>query len=73
MAWQECFRTPVEAEAHVVRGFLEAHGIPCVLENGRFAAQPLTFGALGEVRLLVPGDWLPTAAAMIRRRIGGRS
>ncbi|GIW43208.1 MAG: hypothetical protein KatS3mg077_0490 [Candidatus Binatia bacterium] len=72
MSWQVCFSTPIEAEAHVVRGFLESQGIPCVLTNRRFALQPLTFCALGEVEILVPEGWLPTARAMIRRRYRSR-
>ncbi|MCX8073626.1 MAG: DUF2007 domain-containing protein [Candidatus Binatia bacterium] len=68
MSWEVCFGTPIEAEAHLVKGFLEHQGIPCVLVNHRFALQPLTFCALGEVRVLVPEPWLATARAMIARR-----
>jgi|DewCreStandDraft_1066081.scaffolds.fasta_scaffold00974_8 hypothetical protein len=68
MSWEVCFETPIEAEAHLVKGFLEHQGIPCVLSSRRFALQPLTFCALGAVQLLVPDAWLPTARAMIARR-----
>ena len=66
--WEECYATPVEAEAHVVKGFLEHYGVPCVLHSNRFRAQPLTFCALGQVRILVPEDWLQVARGLIRGR-----
>jgi len=68
MTWESCYETPMEAEAHVVKGFLEHYGVPCVLESDRFRAQPLTFCALGQVRILVPEDW----AHVARGLIGGR-
>ncbi len=77
--WESCYATPVEAEAHVVKGFLEHYGVPCVLANDRFRAQPLTFCALGQVRVMVPQDWLHVARGLIdgrrpraRRRVQGR-
>jgi hypothetical protein len=68
MTWEACYATPVDAEAHVVKGFLEHHGIPCMLDSGRFAAQPLTFCALGEVRVLVPLDFVQVARGLISGR-----
>ena len=72
MDWEACYATPVEVEAHVVKGFLEHYGVPCVLASGRFGAQPLTFCALGEVKVLVPRDWVRVARGLIdgRRRRG---
>ncbi len=78
MTWESCYATPVEAEAHVVKGFLEQYGVPCVLENGRFGVQPLTFCALGQVKVLVPEEWLRVARGLIngrqrrRRRLNAR-
>jgi hypothetical protein len=73
MTWESCYATPVEAEAHVVKGFLEHYGVPCLLANGRFGAQPLTFCALGEVKIMVPVDWLRVARGLIKgRRPEGR-
>ena len=68
MSWESCYATPVEAEAHVVKGFLEQYGVPCVLENDRFGAQPLTFCALGQVKILVPHDLLRVARGLINGR-----
>jgi hypothetical protein len=78
MEWQSCYETPLEAEAHVVKGFLEHYGVPCVLASDRFRAQPLTFCALGQVRILVPEDWAHVARGLIngrrkrRKRLGTR-
>lgn len=68
MLWEPCYATPVEAEAHLVKGFLEQYGVPCLLENDRFGAQPLTFCALGQVKILVPEDWLRVARGLIDGR-----
>jgi hypothetical protein len=68
MSWESCYVTPVEAEAHVVKGFLEQYGVPCVLKNDRFGVQPLTFCALGQVTVLVPDDWVAVARGLIEGR-----
>jgi Putative prokaryotic signal transducing protein len=68
MEWESCYETPVEVEAHVVKGFLEHYGVPCVLASDRFQAQPLTFCALGQVRVLVPEDWAHVARGLINGR-----
>jgi hypothetical protein len=72
MDWEACYSTPLEAEAHVVRGFLEYRGVPCVLEDERFGAQPLTFCALGQIHVLVPAAWGEVARRMIQRRTAVR-
>lgn len=66
--WEACYTTPLEAEAYLVKGFLESYGVPCVLENDRFGVQPLTFCALGQVKVLVPTDWLRVARGLIKGR-----
>jgi hypothetical protein len=68
MEWQSCYETPLEAEAHVVKGFLEHYGVPCVVASDRFRAQPLTFCALGQVRILVPEEWAHIARGLINGR-----
>lgn len=68
MSWQPCYSTPLEAQAHIVKGFLENFGVPCLLESSRFGMKPLTTGALGEVRVLVRDDWAEIAAGLLRGR-----
>lgn len=68
MAWESCYATPLEAEAHVVKGFLEQYGVPCVLQSDRFGVQPLTFCALGQIKVLVPEEWSRVARGLINGR-----
>jgi hypothetical protein len=55
-------------QAYLVKGYLEQFGVPCVVENHRFGMKPLTFGALGEVRILVREDWIHIAQGLVRGR-----
>jgi hypothetical protein len=68
MGWESCYQTPLELEAHVVKGFLEQYGVPCMLASNRFQAQPLTFCALGQVSVLVPAHWGEVARGLIEGR-----
>lgn len=68
MGWQSCYATPMELEAHVVKGYLEQFGISCVLDSGRFGMKPITFDALGEIRILVRDEWVDVARGLIRGR-----
>jgi hypothetical protein len=68
--WRVCFCTPMEHEAHIVKGFLEHYGVPCVSENQNFRMEPLTFFAMGEIRLLVPDEWSRVARGLIAGRTG---
>lgn len=68
MEWESCYSTPMEVQAHLVKGYLEQFGVPCILHSERFGMKPLTFGALGEVRVLVRGDWLHIARGLLRGR-----
>jgi len=68
MEWHSCYSTPLEVQAHIVKGYLENYGVPCLLESDRFSMKPLTFGALGEVRILVRDDWADVARGLLRGR-----
>jgi len=70
--WIACYRTPVEPEAHIVKGFLRHYGVPCVLESSRFRMEPVNFSALGEVRVLVPPEWGEVARGLIAGRADAR-
>jgi ribonuclease-3 len=51
------FRAHSDVEASVVRGLLEAHGVPSILSSDvPHSLFPLTISALGEVRISVNGD-----------------
>ncbi len=68
MAWTSCYTTPHEFQAYLVKGYLEQYGVPCLVDSARFGMKPLSFCALGEVRLLVRDEWLQVAQGLIRSR-----
>ena len=68
MSWGSCYSAATASEAHVVKGFLELRGVPCVLESDGLSVYPSAVMGLG-VRVLVPEDWLPVA----RKLVAGRS
>jgi len=65
MSWLACYSAP-SPEAHVVKGFLEQRGVPCVLRSEGPSIYPSA--ALGRVHVLVPEDWLPVARKLVDRR-----
>src|SRR2546428_12080694 len=67
MDWLACYSAPTPPEAHVVKGFLEGRGVPCLLRAEGSSVYPSTaFGS--RVHVLVPEDWLPVAKKMVERR-----
>jgi len=68
MPWKVCHATAFEPEAHLVKGFLEHQGIPCLLDSRRFEMDPVRTGSLGTIRILVPEEWVPVAAKLISHR-----
>ena len=67
MSWHACYSAPTPPEAHVVKGFLEGRGVPCLLRAEGSSVYPSTaFGS--RVYVLVPEHWLPIARKMVERR-----
>ena len=64
MSWVRCYEAATEPEAHMVRGFLEGRGVPCVLRPMGSSMYPVTFGT----EVLVPPDWHRVAANWLRTR-----
>jgi hypothetical protein len=65
MSWVRCYQATTEAEAHVVRGFLEERGVPCLLRPMGSSVYPVAaFGT----DVLVPADWQRVTAQWLRRR-----
>jgi hypothetical protein len=54
--WIAAYSSNEESEAILVRGLLEAEGIPCRLESARISQLPVNIGDLGEVRVLVHNE-----------------
>jgi len=51
--WKIVLTAGTEEEAALAAGFLEAAGIEARVESLRFHQEPVNFGKLGEVRVLV--------------------
>ena len=60
-----------EEEASLVSGFLATQGIDARVESLRFHQEPMNFGALSEVRVLVPKADLERATALVAAREEG--
>ena len=66
MTWRLCYSAATPPEAHLVKGFLEQRGVPCLLQTDGPTVYPVT--ALGmSVQVLVPNDWLPVALKLVAR------
>jgi len=66
--WVEIASTGAEDQASLIKGFLEAAGIPAEIENVKFRMEPMTFGNLGDIRIYVPGDDEQRALELLRSR-----
>jgi hypothetical protein len=63
--WVRCYEAATEPEAHMVRGFLEERGVPCLLRPMGSSIYPVpAFGT----EVLVPSDWQRVAANWLRPR-----
>ena len=64
MSWRACYSAPTPPEAHLVKGFLEQRGVPCLLRS----EGPSMYPAAGGLR---PGDSaqeiVPQAVGLRRR------
>ena len=66
--WVEIASSGAEDEANLMRGFLEAEGIPAQIENVKFSMEPINFGTMGEVRVYVPAEQEQKALDLLRSR-----
>ena len=64
VSWGSCYSAATASEAHVVKGFLEHRGVPCLLESDGLTVYPSAVMGLG-VQVLVPEDWLPVARKLV--------
>ena len=63
--WVRCYEAATEPEAHMVRGFLEERGVPCLLRPMGSSIYPVpAFGT----EVLVPSDWQRVATNWLRAR-----
>lgn len=66
--WVEIASVGNEDEANLLRGFLEAEGIPSQIENVKFTEAPTTFGAMGDIRIYVGEEDEARAIALLQQR-----
>jgi hypothetical protein len=66
--WQIVETVGTEEEASLIAGYLEAEGIPATVESLLFHQEPVNFGTLGEVRVMVRKEDLERAQALLDER-----
>ncbi|HEY4640770.1 MAG TPA: DUF2007 domain-containing protein [Thermoanaerobaculia bacterium] len=66
--WVEITSVGTEDEARLLCGFLEAEGVPAQIENVKFSMEPINFGAMGDIRIYVPGDDEQRAVELLKKR-----
>ena len=66
--WVEIASSGAEDEANLMRGFLEAEGIPAQIENVKFSMEPINFGTMGDIRVYVSSDDQARAMALLNER-----
>ena len=57
-----------EDEANLMRGFLEAEGIPAQIENVKFNVEPVNFGMMGDIRIYVGAEDEQRAQQLLKER-----
>lgn len=66
--WVEIASTGTEDEATLLKGFLDAQGIPAQIENVKFRMEPINFGTLGDIRVYVGSEDEARALELLRSR-----
>ena len=67
-AWVEIASTGADDRARIIKGFLEAEGIPAQIENVKFSMEPINFGTMGDIRIYVGAEDEARAQALLRQR-----
>lgn len=66
--WVEITSVGTEDEANLVKGFLDAEGIPAQIENLKFSMEPINFGTMGDIRIYVAEADQARAMELLRQR-----
>jgi Putative prokaryotic signal transducing protein len=66
--WVEITSVGTDDEARLLKGFLDAEGIPAQIENVKFSMEPINFGAMGDIRIYVSSEDEQRAVEMLRQR-----
>ncbi len=71
--WRIVRTVGTEEEAALIAGYLEAAGIESEIESLLFHQEPVTFGRLGEVRILVDAGALDAAEQALAAEEEGKA
>jgi hypothetical protein len=63
--WVELITTYDETEAQIIKDVLEAENIKVVIRSMKISPYPVSFGRLGEVKLLVKNDDIDNAKRVL--------
>ncbi|HEX9607315.1 MAG TPA: DUF2007 domain-containing protein [Gemmatimonadaceae bacterium] len=66
--WVEIASVGTEEESSLLKGFLEAEGIPAQVENLSFRMEPTNFGMLGDIRIYVAAEDEAKALNLLKQR-----
>lgn len=66
--WVEIASSGTDDEARIIKGFLEAEGIPAQIENVKFSMEPINFGTMGDIRIYVSTEDEARAQQLMRQR-----
>lgn len=66
--WVEIASTGNQDEATIMKGFLDAEGIPAQIENVEFGMAPINFGTMGDIRIYVGSQDEQRALELLRSR-----
>ena len=66
--WVEITSVGTDDEARLLKGFLEAEGVPAQIENVKFSMEPINFGTMGDIRIYVSSEDEQRAVELLRKR-----
>ena len=66
--WVEIAKVSQDEEATLIRDFLQSEGIEARVENRKFHMEPVNFGDLAVITVLVPGEDAARARGLLEER-----
>ena len=66
--WVEIASTGSDDESTLLRGFLDAEGIPAQIEGVKFSEAPINFGSMGDIRVYVRAEDEQRVQELLRSR-----
>jgi Putative prokaryotic signal transducing protein len=66
--WVEVALVPQDAEADLIRGFLESEGIEAVIDNRTFHMEPVNFGDMTGIRILTRAEDADRSRQLLEQR-----